>query len=200
MKTLLCAAVVVLGCGLALGQYKVLWSFSGLPGDGADPVSGLVSDHAGNLYGTTQYGGANDGGTVFELSPNADGSWAETILYNFCGDKNEGHCNDGQYPTTGLILDRAGNLYGTTNNGGSTDCLHNSYGCGTVFELSPSAGVWTETVLYSFCADTNCDDGYYPDSQLIFDGSGNLYSTTSSGGTGNGGYGTVFELSPSASG
>jgi uncharacterized repeat protein (TIGR03803 family) len=201
MKTRLCATVIALASSFALGQqYKVLWSFAGLPNDGADPVSGLVSDGAGNLYGTTQYGGANDGGTVFELSPNTDGSWEETVLYNFCSNYNNRLCLDGQYPVAGLIFDQAGNLYGTTNNGGSTDCLHNSFGCGTVFELSPSAGAWTETVLYSFCADTNCDDGYYSGSQLIFDGSGNLYSTTSSGGTGNGSYGTVFELSPSASG
>jgi uncharacterized repeat protein (TIGR03803 family) len=203
MKVFLSATVVVLACSFALGQqYKVLWSFGGEPNDGSVPVSNLVSDEPGNLYGTTEFGGVNNGGTVFELSPGSEGTWTESVLYNFCTDTSNGLCNDGQYPVAGLIFDEAGNLYGTTTYGGAGLC---GSSCGTVFELSPPAspgGAWTEAVLYSFCAGSNleCQDGSDPADQLIFDTSGNLYGTTSSGGTGNGGYGSVFELSPGASG
>jgi uncharacterized repeat protein (TIGR03803 family) len=203
-KTLLCAAVIWISCSLALGQaqYKVLWSFAGSPNDGATPLSNLVTDRIGNLFGTTEFGGSSSCtfacGTVFKLSPGSDGTWVETILYNFCS--NGGNlCPDGAYPKAGLVFDTRGNLYGTTNIGGA-------YGYGTVFELcrssSPSAA-WTETVLYSFCANNEnntCLDGAFPDSQLVFDATGNLYGTTPTGGTGgtSGGCcegGTVFELS-----
>jgi uncharacterized repeat protein (TIGR03803 family) len=202
MKTLLCAAVIVLASSFALGQqYKVLYSFvNARAGDGAYPVSNLVFDQSGNLYGTTLAGGANavQGGVVFELSP-AGGTWAETILYNFCSDVVNGRCLDGDGPEAGLIFDAKGNLYGTTAYGGSNS---NS---GTVFELSPPSppgGAWTETVLYSFCANYggyNCLDGALPVSQLTLDAAGNLYGTTSQGGSGTpksgAGPGTVFELS-----
>jgi uncharacterized repeat protein (TIGR03803 family) len=86
MKTLLCAAVV-LTSAFALGQqYKVLWTLAGPPNDGGIPVSNLVLDQAGNLYGTTEYGGVNNAGTVFELSPTANGAWTESVLYDFCSD------------------------------------------------------------------------------------------------------------------
>ncbi len=165
-------------------------------------MSNLVSDEAGNLYGTTEYGGVNNSGTVFELSPGSDGNWTEVVLYNFCTNIGNGLCLDGQYPVAGLIFDEAGNLYSTTTSGGAGSC---GGLCGVVFELAPPpfpGGTRTETVLYSFCAgsNTDCQDGAEPASQLIFDASGNLYGTTSAGGTGNGGHGTVFELSPSASG
>ncbi len=206
VKTLtFCLALTVMSCTLAFGQtYKVLWSFDNA--NGAAPLGNLVSDSAGNLYGTTQYGGSgiacNSGcGTVFELSPSSDGTWSETVLYNFCSDFENSLCLDGQLPVAGLVFDNAGNLYGTTTYGGAGSC---GYRCGTVFELSPplSGGAWTETVLYSFCAGSNnkCQDGAEPKSQLIFDASGNLYGTTSTGGTGNGGYGTAFELSPGVEG
>jgi uncharacterized repeat protein (TIGR03803 family) len=166
----------------------VLYSFGGSP-DGADPLAGLIFDAAGNLYGTTGAGGTYDYGTVFELTPAAGGGWTETVLHNF-----NYNVTDGYYPYAGLILDAAGNLYGTTSQGGTY-----GYGWGTVFELTPAAGGgWTEKVLHSF-PDYNGTDGTSPYAGLIFDAAGNLYGTTSQGGT----YifrGTVFELTPAAGG
>ncbi len=166
----------------------VLYSFGGSP-DGADPLAGLIFDAAGNLYGTTGAGGTYDYGTVFELTPAAGGGWTETVLHNF-----NYNVTDGYYPYAGLIFDAAGNLYGTTSQGGTY-----GYGWGTVFELTPAAGGgWTEKVLHSF-PDYNGTDGTSPYAGLIFDAAGNLYGTTSQGGT----YifrGTVFELTPAAGG
>lgn len=194
-------------CSLAFGQAqeKVLWSFGSIPNDGNDPLGSLIADSAGNLYGTTSLGGTIGGGTVFELSPQSDGTWTETILYNFCATGT--NCFDGYFPKAGLVMDAAGNLYGTTWSGGpQTGCGYPS-GCGTVFEVSPVGdGTWTETVLYSFCSTSTasrpCTDGAYPYSQLIFDEAGNLYGTTQQGGDGrsNTPGGTVFELSPGSNG
>ncbi len=118
----------------------VLYNFTG-GADGGTPVSSLTF-HAGNLYGTTELGGGgcqgNGSGTVFELSPNGSGGWNETVLYRFTGGA------DGGNPTSNVIFDSLGNLYGTTVFGGN--------GNGVVFELSFVAGSWTETVLYSFCS------------------------------------------------
>ena len=149
---------------------------------------GLIIDAAGNLYGTSSGGGAYDSyGTVFELSPKSGGGWTETILHSF----NDNGV-DGWHPLAGLLLDSKGNLYGTTNNGGANDL-------GSVYELTPgTGGVWTEKILSSFGGTYN---GYYPTGSLIFDEAGNLYATTSSGGTSNtDDFGTVFELSPQANG
>jgi uncharacterized repeat protein (TIGR03803 family) len=169
---------------------SVLYSFCPTNcGDGAQP-NGLVFDLAGNLYGTTfSGGGALAGGTVFKLAPNADGSWRESVLYSFCSRTN---CGDGDTPFASLIFDQAGNLYGTTFDGGA------HFG-GTVFKLTQNAdGSWTESVLYSFCSRTNCGDGTEPEASLIFDQAGNLYSTTLAGGALN--QGTVFKLAPNADG
>ena len=143
----------------------------------------LVFDSAGNLYGTTQSGGLNNAGIVFQLHKTISGIWIENILYNFTG------LADGGTPLAGLIFDSAGNLYGTTSKGGSI-------GRGTVFELTPNGlGGYTESVLYSFASGS---DGATPSAKVVFDSAGNLYGTTSTGGTGS--VGTVFELSPSGSG
>ncbi|MGB7586016.1 MAG: choice-of-anchor tandem repeat GloVer-containing protein [Terriglobales bacterium] len=201
------AALVVLLSGMAFSQaqYKVLWNFGG-SGDGIFPLSSLIFDQAGNLYGTTEGGGSSTGGTVFRLSPNQDGTWTETILYSFCQDA---FCADGLYPHAGLLLDKRGNLYGTTYSGGNQPCSFLSSGCGTVFELSPSQGSsWTETVLYNFCSndvDEDCLDGALPVSQLTADASENLYGTTSTGGPAGESTlccvgGTVFKLSHAKSG
>jgi uncharacterized repeat protein (TIGR03803 family) len=155
--------------------------------DGTNPAADLIMDVSGNLYGTTPNGGSHNGGTVFKLSPSGTG-WAETVLYNFCSQTN---CTDGYYPEVGLIMDGAGNLYGTTDGG-------RGYGGGTVFKLAPSGAGWTETVLYNFCSQTNCTDGYNPQAGLIMDGSGNLYGTTDGGGSHS--WGTVFKLAPSGTG
>ena len=142
-------------------------------------VAGLIADSSGNLYGTTLVGGSYSGGVVFKLSP----SGTETVLYSFCSLPS---CSDGANPFAGLIADRAGNLNGTTNFGGTAGCG----GCGVVSKLSPSG---TETVLYSFCSLPSCSDGAAPAAGLIADSSGNLYGTTTYGGAS--GIGVVFKLS-----
>ena len=163
------------------GKEKVLWNFTGT--DGSLPQAGLILDKNGNLYGTTVEGGANGDGTVFEVAPNG----AETVLYSFGSAANG---TDGFSPLAGLMMDKKGALYGTTNEGGtSTNC--GGGGCGTVFRLAPHGKSWTETVLYSF---TNGTDGAFPTANLIEDKSGNLYGTTYTGGAG--GDGIVFKLAP----
>ncbi len=211
-KLLLCALMLAISCApiLAQTQYKVLWSFAGGTSDGAIPMGPLTFDKSGNLYGTTDAGGistcSGGCGTVFELSPNGDGTWSNTILYSFCTSVFGNQCLDGAHPQARVIFDTAGNLYGTTVNGGGQDCSFDSRGCGTVFELSPPTvpgGGWTETVLHAFCADEMnnlCLDGGAPVSELTFDGLGNIYGTTTVGGTGPTGAGTVFELSPDLGG
>jgi uncharacterized repeat protein (TIGR03803 family) len=165
---------------------SVLYSFAG-GNDGTNPT-GLIFDQAGNLYGTTNYGGsANDSGTVFKLASNGDGSWKEIVLHRF-----RGFSRDGSNPTAGLIFDQAGNLYGTTNEGGGKEA-------GTVFMLTPDTdGRWKESILHRFCSRTKCHDGLGPYAGLIFDQAGNLYGTTSGGGVA--GAGTVFKLTPSTDG
>jgi uncharacterized repeat protein (TIGR03803 family) len=182
------------------GMWKkaVLHNFDDFVGDGVAPTNGLVVDNAGNLYGTT--GGGGNGcsggcGTAFELSRGPGGKWTENILHEFAGG------SDGAFPNSGLIFDAAGNLYGVTFSGGGGTGTGCNYGCGTVFELIPgSNGQWTEEILYAFQGGS---DGAEPSSNLSFDSAGNLYSSTYSGGGGScGGYGcgTVFELSPSGPG
>ena len=160
---------------------SVLHSFCYNCGDGYGLQAGLTLDASGNLYGTTVRGGAHDYGTAFELAHGPSG-WTETILHSFCGSGN-----DGCQPYSNLIFDAAGNLYGTTA-GGLT-----SYG--TVFELSPGSGGWTETTLYGFQGGS---DGYEPFAGLTWDKSGNLYGTTYMGGAYQGG--TVYELKHSLGG
>lgn len=159
---------------------SVLHSF-GVDPDGQGPDGGVIFDASGNLYGTTASGGSSSWGTVFELSPVFGGGWTETVLHSFTG------APDGANPKTSLVMDGAGNLFGTTTGGGSA-----SGGC--VFELSPNGVGWTESVLFNF-PGTN---GLEPYGSLIFDAAGNLYGTTPDGGAG--GVGTVFELSPGSSG
>jgi uncharacterized repeat protein (TIGR03803 family) len=163
---------------------KVLHNFN-FNVDGYEPYAGLIIDASGKLYGTTSGGGAHGAGTVFELISKADGGWTEKVLHNF-----NSNAKDGREPYAGLIFDKAGNLYGTTFDGGA-------YGNGTVFELMPRAGgSWTEKVLHSF--NSNGTDGTNSYASLIFDKAGNLYGTTLDGGAyGNG---TVFELTPKAGG
>jgi uncharacterized repeat protein (TIGR03803 family) len=171
-------------------QESVLYSFRAGAGDGIAPLDGLVADKSGNLYGTTSGGGANFEGALFELSPPtvAGGHWSETLLFSFGGN------SAGAAPAFGsLVFDQFGNLYGTTSVGGLTGSGCSSAGCGTVFELSPPSsqgGSWTHTVIYEFSPG----GASYPIGGVVLDASGNLYGTTSSGGTA--GWGTVYQLQP----
>jgi uncharacterized repeat protein (TIGR03803 family) len=156
------------------------------PSDGDGPSGRLIFDSSGNLYGTTQSGGANGGGVVFELEPGSNGKWNKKTLHNFAS-----NAQDGITPMAGLTLDSEGHLYGTTLRGGNHSGSCNPSGCGTVFELEPGAnGRWTETVLHRF----NSKSGAVPYADLTLDASGNLYGTTFDGG--DFGYGTVFRLTP----
>jgi uncharacterized repeat protein (TIGR03803 family) len=162
-------------------------SFSSM-NNGVDPGGPVVFDSAGNLFGTTIAGG-NDGGTVFKLIRKG-GGWQYDLVYRFRL-YNSKH-PDGEQPTGGLVIDGAGILYGTTSSGGT--CQYSS-SCGTLFKLTPkSGGGWRESILYNFCVQTNCPDGYGPTGSLIFDAAGNLYGTTFGGGAYQGG--TVFRVDP----
>jgi uncharacterized repeat protein (TIGR03803 family) len=177
----------------------VIYAFCQLPNclDGSSPAAGVVWDVTGNLYGTTSHGGAYGGGTVFKLVPGASGTWTESVLHSF------GNGSDGSGPTSALVFDHSGNLYGTTQGGGTnTTCGGGATGCGTVFELSPTSSGWSETVVYSFCSAIGsfCPDGATPQAGVVLDAAGNLYGTTSSGGGDAGSFGVAFELSPDNSG
>ena len=154
--------------------------------DGSEPVASLIFDRVGNLYGTTSQGGDGKAGVVFRLTPKPDGSWAEDVLHAFC---SFSLCDDGSDPQSSPIFDQAGNLYGTTNQGGVSEA-------GVVFELTENAdGKWQEKILHQL---TGGMDGGNPQSSLIFDQAGNLYGTTNQGGIG--GAGVVFELTENADG
>jgi uncharacterized repeat protein (TIGR03803 family) len=199
----LIAAALAPQAGAAGYQEKVLYRFFCTPrgecDDGATPA-GLIMDKAGNLYGTAASGGTSTAsypsgaGVVFELTPNADRTaWVETRLHYFCERKN---CTDGAVPNAGLVIDGAGNLYGTTLDGSPR-----AGGRGVVFELTPPADRvhgWTETVLYHFCTHGRCTDGRFPKAGLVMDPGGNIYGTTSTGGDNDDG--VVFELTPNETG
>ena len=171
------AFVVMLAIGAWAQSERIIYSFTG-GSDGGLPYGGVISDASGNLYGTTFQGGANGGGTVFELTPNNGGTWTETVLYSFSFNGT-----DGALPSSDLVFDPKGNLYGLTLFGG--------VGRGAIFELSRGAnGIWTEKMLYSFMGGS---DGYAPfAASLALDTLGNLYGITQNGGTY--GFGTVFKL------
>lgn len=165
----------------------VLHDFTGADGNG--PEANMTFDAAGNLYGTTVYGGVSNCGTVFELVPNGDGSWNEKVLHSFT-------CKDGAIPESRLIFDPDGALYGTAVDGGNQNCYIWAPGCGVVFKLTPNPdGTWTEKVLHKF---TGGKDGSAPQAELTFDKAGNLYGTTCWGGAY--GSGTAFKLSPQPDG
>lgn len=176
----------------------VLYSFQGGT-DGAQPGMGVVFDHLGNLYGSTQFGGNAQAcgggcGTIFELSPptQSGGQWTHTVLYTFQGSF------DGQYPGA-LQFGSSGALYGTTSSGGTPGVLCHTnqrikFGCGTVFHFSPpahSGGSWTKTAIYTFPGFKG--DGTGPDAEITFDSQGNIYGTTAGG---TSGAGTVYRLTP----
>jgi uncharacterized repeat protein (TIGR03803 family) len=170
------ALAVVLGLGLAIAQsaqaqtLTVLYNFAG-SSDGGDPYASLIRDVAGNLYSTADYGGTSFAGAVFKVAPNG----TETVLYNFSGGA------DGAFPFSALVRDKGGNLYGTTSQGGSANA-------GVVFKVDPTG---TETVLHNFTGGT---DGIIPTGGLLRDKAGNLYGTTSQGGSSNDG--VLFKINP----
>src|SRR5258708_2014532 len=168
----------------------IIYSFAGGT-DGASPYdSGLTFDSQGNLFGTTFYGGRSGGntcrtlgcGAVFELSPNGSGGWTEQVLYRFSAGVG------GYYPVGNLVIDANGNLFGAAYYGGA-------HGDGTIYELSPSSSGWTFNPIFALKYTIS---GVFP-TALTSDTSGNLYATSYSGGSGTGGSGAVFRLSPSGS-
>jgi uncharacterized repeat protein (TIGR03803 family) len=154
---------------------SILYNFQGAD-DGQYPVGGLTFDKAGNLYGGTFNGGVNGGGTVYKLSPQSDGSWAESTIYSFTGSFGG--------PYNKLTFDAAGSLYGIANSDGAN-------GLGSVFKLTPNNGDWTFTDLYDF---TGGSDGGLPYGSLAVDAHGNIFGTNVIGGSDN--QGVVFEITP----
>jgi len=151
----------------------ILYNFQNA-NDGRAPAGGVIFDQAGNLYGSTRFGGANSGGVVYELSPSGD-NWTLTTLYSFTGVAG---------PYNNLTFDANGNLYGTTYRDGADLA-------GSVFELTQSGGNWTFTDLYDF---TGGNDGGYPTSSVAVDAHGTIYGTASSGGSSD--QGVAFEITP----
>jgi len=162
-----------------LWQLTTLYAFKDSP-DGALPYGGLIADKAGNFYGTTYYAGANDLGTVYQLTK-INGAWTERVLYSFQGG------SDGGSPISTLVADAAGNLYGTTSEGGAAAC-----GCGTIFKMSrDSTGKWSETVAYRFPGTPQPGFAY---NGLVADPSGIFYGATVHGGSGNDG--AIYKFRP----
>jgi len=182
-------------CVVPLAPAQTLTTLVGFDGtNGLDPLGTLVQGSDGNFYGTTIDGGANFAcsevgcGTVFKMTPTG----TLTTLYNFCAQPN---CTDGAMPQAGLVQGTDGNFYGTTTEGGPHSAHYcGSFGCGTVFKITPTG---TLTTLYSFCAETNCADGAVPYAALVQGTDGNFYGTTAMGGVNcvsEGGCGTVFKI------
>jgi uncharacterized repeat protein (TIGR03803 family) len=200
-KAGICVAVLaMLGTILSLSTTSfaqtesVLYSFTG-GDDGYSPASSLIFDAAGNLYGTTTFGGppntrycgGNGCGVVFQLSPNGTGGWTYSVIYAFTG------AGDGAEPYAGLTLDALGNLYGTASIGGPSSAC--TGGCGVAFKLAPNGSSgWAYAVIHGF----RNTDGASPQASMVFDSSGHLYGTTYYGGTS--GYGVAFRLSPHGTG
>jgi len=164
------------------GKWKeaILHSFHDNGKDGVTPGSyPLYMDASGSLYGTTEVGGSPGYGTVFKLTKGANGHWQETILYDFKPGAT------GWFPGAGVVMDAAGNLYGTTTSGGYGDC-------GVIYKLAPKPkGKWTYTVLHTFKGPEGCT----PVANLVLDQKGNLYGSTVLRGI-DGYYGVIFELTP----
>ena len=193
---------------------SVLHTFTGSDGNG--PIGGLVMDSQGNLYGTTTGGGNYSGGVVYQLKPATSGTWDYSVIHNFQYDGVTYF--DGAQPIASMVIDKGGQLYGTTNFGGNGPCVDNGIGsrypkgqppvgCGTVFQLIPGgSGTWIEKILYNFQGGA---DEALPAAAVLLDHKGNLYGTTSFGGAAGrtiintlniGGCGIVFSLIRAANG
>ena len=158
-------------------NFTTIYSFKGQP-DAGFPYGGLTFDASGNLYGTTYYDGAHNLGAVYELAPNPTGEWNERVLYSFKGG------SDGANSISNVVFDAAGNLYGTTSEGG--------LGSGTIFELTPgSNGKWTESIAHRFAGPP---DGAFAYNGMVGDGAGNFYGATVHGGTDD--EGAIYKFTP----
>src|SRR6202521_366033 len=172
------AALTIFVVTVSASTTKVIYSFAGAD-DGEYTDTDLVTDSAGNIYGTPVQGGRYGGGTVFQLAPSANG-WIHSVFYNFTGSA------DGGDPYKGVTLDSQGNLYGTAVTGGGGSC---EGGCGVAHKLTNSAGVWTQTVIHTF---PRVNDGSGPGTGLTLGRYGTLYGMTPTGGAN--GQGVVFFL------
>ncbi len=157
-------------------DFRTLYSFHGQP-DGSFPYGALLRAASGKFYGTTYYGGQNGIGAVYELSPRPTGEWRERVIYSFQS------ANDGNSPISNLVSDAAGNLYGTTSEGG--------LGSGVIFKLSPTGGQWTESVVHEFAGPP---DGGFSYNGMVVDRFGNFYGATVHGGTADDG--SVYKFTP----
>ena len=163
--------------GPATWDFRTIYSFRGQP-DGSFPYGALLFGRRGNIYGTTYYGGRNGIGAVYLLSPQPTGEWNERVLYSF-----QDNGTDGSSPISNLVPDDAGNLYGTTSEGGS--------GSGTIFKLTPTGGQWVETVVHSF---QGSPDGGFSYNGMVIDGFGNFYGATVHGGVDDDG--AIYQFTP----
>jgi len=175
--------------------YNFCSKVAGVCRDGRIPSAGMIVDGSGGLFGTAQLGGQYGHGIIFKLEE-AAGSWTETVLHSFCAEAN---CADGQYPSGKLVMDGAGNLFGTMGSGGTA----NGGCCGFIYKLVPRGTLSPFSIAHEFCDKLNCLDGANPYGTLIVDSSGNLLGTTNTGGGHNTdgshlGGGTVFSLSGSS--
>jgi uncharacterized repeat protein (TIGR03803 family) len=157
-------------------NFRVIYSFRGQP-DGVFPYGGVLFDSAGNLNGTTYYGGANDLGTVYQLTPTVSGEWTEQVLYSFGG------ANDGNSSISNLVLDPAGNFYGTTSEGGS--------GQGTIFQLTHRSTRWVEQIVHQFSGPP---DGGFPYTGMVPGLAGEFYGATVHGGASDDG--AIYKFTP----
>lgn len=184
-----CGVVYKLSPPATLGgvwNEKILYAFSAAGSDGRLPNAAVVLDATGALYGVTQRGGTFDSGVIYQIAPQSDGTFHESVLYSF------GNTNDASTPSGPLVFDSAGTLYGVAATGGVANG-------GALYHLIPpsaTGGAWTESVLFSFGSPTSSGNG--PAGNLVFDSIGNLYGVTSAGGAKQG-YGVVYELSPATS-
>ncbi len=175
--------------------YAIIYGFQ-QSGDGALPVGGVIMDRSGALYGTTEFGGAWQAGTVYQLAPAAGGKgYRESLLYSFVGQFGMNAVGDGMYPVSGLTADASGALYGTTMQGGGPCVGGDSDGCGAVYKLTPAKSGYRESIIYRFASADQ--SGENPDAAVVLDGKGRLYGTA---GVGIHLAGTVYRLTPSAGG
>jgi uncharacterized repeat protein (TIGR03803 family) len=182
LSRILAVVAILTSCAWAASSTQVVYSFAGEQ-DGEYTDTDLVTDNLGNIYGTSVQGGDFGSGTVFQLAPSGNG-WIHTVLYSFTGGR------DGGEPYKGVTLDSHGNLYGTAVTGGAGVC---EGGCGVVYKLTNSGGIWTQRVIHYFSGGS---DGSGPGSGLTIDKAGNLYGMTPTGGAD--GLGTIYKLSPQA--